>query len=117
MQNLTFGSDGGLTSKCGEAYPDDPHLCFMSPHMAEFIETPLFMFNSRFDAWQLANEFQSNWETTEEQVGSVCRWIGWWVGGWVSGKVGRLVAWFGCLAQTLKIGWLVGWLVGWFKVD
>ena len=26
------------------------------------------MFNSKYDAWQLANEFQSNWETKEEQV-------------------------------------------------
>jgi len=68
MQNLTFGSDGGLTEACQTQYPDAPHLCFMSPHMSTIIQTPLFMFNSRFDAWQLANEFQSNWETAEEQV-------------------------------------------------
>lgn len=71
MQNLTFGVDGGLTKACEASFPDEPHLCFMSPHMSQFIETPLFMFNSRFDAWQLANEFQSHWNTAEEQAGVI----------------------------------------------
>jgi hypothetical protein len=30
----------------------------MSPHMQEFIQTEYFMFNSKYDAWQLANELQ-----------------------------------------------------------
>ena len=29
MQNLTFGSDGGLTKACQVKHPDEPHLCFM----------------------------------------------------------------------------------------
>jgi hypothetical protein len=33
MQNLTFGSDGGLTAACQAKHPDHPGLCFMSPHM------------------------------------------------------------------------------------
>ena len=33
MQNLTFGSDGGLTAACQAKHPTEPHLCFMSPHM------------------------------------------------------------------------------------
>jgi hypothetical protein len=42
---------------------------FMSPHMAQFIKTPFFMFNSRFDAWQLANINQAGWKTAAEKVG------------------------------------------------
>lgn len=67
MQNLTFGSDGALTPSCQAAYPDKPHYCFMSPHMQQFIQTPFFMFNSKYDAWQLANELQTEWKTKAEQ--------------------------------------------------
>jgi hypothetical protein len=58
MQNLTFGSDGGLTSDCQTAFPNDPHYCFMSPHMQKFIKTPFYIFNSKFDAWQMGNILQ-----------------------------------------------------------
>ena len=27
MQNLTFGSDGGLTAACEAKHPTEPHLC------------------------------------------------------------------------------------------
>ena len=33
------------------------------------MKTPFFMFNSKYDAWQLGNEFQSNWATPAEQKG------------------------------------------------
>lgn len=69
MQNLTFGSDGGLTSACERMHPDEPGLCFMSPHVVPVIRTPIFMFNSKYDAWQLSNEFQSDWTTKAEQQG------------------------------------------------
>ena len=69
MQNLTFGADGGLTAACHAKYPDQPHLCFMSPHMNVFIDTPFFVFNGKYDAWQLGNEFQSGWTTKAEQLG------------------------------------------------
>ena len=69
MQNLTFGGDGGLTAACREKHPDEPHLCFMSPHMQDAIETPFFMLNSKYDAWQLGNEFQSKWDTAAERAG------------------------------------------------
>ena len=69
MQNLTFGEDGGLTKACQEKHPDEPGLCFMSPHMQDVIKTPFFMFNSKYDAWQLGSEFQSNWKTKPEQDG------------------------------------------------
>ena len=69
MQNLTFGADGGLTAACRAKHPAAPHLCFMSPHMQDVIETPFFMFNSKYDAWQLGNEFQSKWATAGEQAG------------------------------------------------
>ena len=71
MQNLTFGSDGGLTKTCQTKHPEKPWLCFMSPHMQDVIQTPFFMFNSKYDAWQLGNEFQSKWATKAEQAGVV----------------------------------------------
>jgi len=71
MQNLTFGSDGGLMETCQKAFPQSPHYCFMSPHMQQFIETPFFMFNSKYDAWQLGNELRTpdkNWVKKPEQA-------------------------------------------------
>ena len=69
MQNLTFGNDGGLTSACEQEHPTEPWLCFMSPHMNDVIDTPFFVFNSKYDHWQLQNEFQSVWTTKKEQEG------------------------------------------------
>ena len=53
-QNITEA----LLPACLAEFPDNPHLCFMSPHVVKFVETPLFMFNSRFDAWQMDNDLQ-----------------------------------------------------------
>lgn len=53
-QNAT----AALAPECIKAFPTEPHLCFMSPHMVKFIESPLFMFNSKFDAWQMSNDLQ-----------------------------------------------------------
>ena len=39
----------------------------MSPHMQAFIATPFYVFNSKYDSWQLANELQTNWVTKPEQ--------------------------------------------------
>ena len=66
MQNMSFGPDGGLTEACRLRHPTAPHLCFMSPHMVDTIETPLFMLNSRFDSWQLGNILQTNWVDADE---------------------------------------------------
>eukprot|EP00912_Choanoflagellata_sp_UC4_P000010 UC4_evm4s7 len=69
MQNLTFGEDGGLKYQCEVKHKDEPWLCFMSPHMQDVIRTPYFMFNSKFDAWQLGNIFQSPYKSKAEQQG------------------------------------------------
>ena len=53
MQNMSFGADGALSAACQAKHPDSPGLCFMSPHMQGAISTPFFMFNSKYDAWQL----------------------------------------------------------------
>jgi hypothetical protein len=53
-QNAT----GALLPSCLAAFPTSPHLCFMSPHMVRFVQSPLFVFNSRFDAWQMDNDLQ-----------------------------------------------------------
>lgn len=63
MQNMSFGADGALARACEGKHKEAPWLCFMSPHMQDAMETPFFMFNSKYDAWQLGNEFQSRWNT------------------------------------------------------
>ena len=69
MQNLTFGADGGVMSACAAAYPaNQRHYCFMAPHLARFVQTPFFVFNSRYDAWQLGNILQiDGWGTKAKQ--------------------------------------------------
>ena len=69
MQNLTSGADGGIMPACAAAFPaDQRHNCFMAPHVARFVQTPFFVFNSRFDAWQLANVLQiDGWGTKAKQ--------------------------------------------------
>lgn len=69
MQNMSFGADGGLTEACRVKHPTEPHLCFMSPHMVDTINTPLFIHNSKYDAWQLGNIFQSEFVDKAEQNG------------------------------------------------
>ena len=49
---MSFGNDGALESACQAKHPTSPGLCFMSPHMQDAIQTPFFMFNSKYDAWQ-----------------------------------------------------------------
>jgi len=68
MHNLTFGADGGLTAECQSAFASNPHYCFWSPYMHKFIRTPFFMFNSKYDAYQLARVLDvKGMETAEEQ--------------------------------------------------
>ena len=73
MQNLTFGADGGLMEACSRVYPsaDEQFYCFMSPHAQKVIQTPFFVFNSKFDAWQLGNELQTNWVDDAERAAVV----------------------------------------------
>jgi hypothetical protein len=69
MQNLTFGQGdgGGLMRACKLKHPTEPWLCFMSPHMQDVIQTPFFVFNSKYDAWQLENELKTTWSSTDKQ--------------------------------------------------
>jgi len=61
MQNLTSTPDGGLMSACTDYYSKtgDEFKCFMSPHAQAFVQTPYFMLNSKYDAWQMNNILQS----------------------------------------------------------
>eukprot|EP00966_Prymnesium_polylepis_P018669 429858-Prymnesium_polylepis.1 len=43
----------------------------MSPHMQDVVLAPIFVFNSKYDAWQLANELQTKWATKAEQAAVV----------------------------------------------
>ena len=76
MQNLTFGPDGGVMRACAAAYPaGQQHLCAMSPHMATFVQTPYFVFNSRFDAWQLSNVLQvGSWTGNSTKQGALVQY-------------------------------------------
>jgi len=56
MQNLTTGA---LLPSCLKSFPSEPHYCFMSPHMEKFIKTPFFVFNSKYDEWQMVNILQA----------------------------------------------------------
>ena len=59
MQNLTFGPSGGLMAPCQAAHSTEPWLCFLAPHAQAFVTTPMFLFNSKYDAWQLGNILQT----------------------------------------------------------
>jgi hypothetical protein len=53
MQNITAAPGGALSPRCLAAYPTDQWKCLMSPYAQRFMNTPFFMFNSKFDFWQL----------------------------------------------------------------
>jgi hypothetical protein len=55
MQNLSFGPEGGLPAACGARHRARPHECFMSPHVADSMQERFFLFNSKYDVWQLDN--------------------------------------------------------------
>ena len=71
MQNMTFGEDGGLSSACETLHPSDPLLCFMAPYVAPTVQTPTFMWNSRFDQFQLGAILQLSNFTTAQQKKAV----------------------------------------------
>ena len=42
-----------MSADCLAAFPETPERCFLAPYMQAYIQTPFFMFNSKYDAWQL----------------------------------------------------------------
>ena len=73
MQNISFGPGGALSPACRERFPDTLGLCFMAPHFADLVETPLFVLNSKFDSFQLGSVLQDypglphNWSTAADR--------------------------------------------------
>jgi len=60
MQNAT----AALKPACKMRHPTQPGLCFLAPRMAAYVTTPLFVFNSKFDQFQLGAILQvppANW--------------------------------------------------------
>ena len=56
------GSEFGLNADCLRDHADAPHKCFLAPVARRYVKTPNFLFNSKFDSWQLNNELQvSTW--------------------------------------------------------
>ena len=43
LQNMS----AGLSRRCLAANPTAPHLCFLAPHMAAFVQTPTFLLQAR----------------------------------------------------------------------
>jgi hypothetical protein len=57
MQNITAAS---LPPACVAAVdPANVHWCFMAPHVQQYVKTPFFILNSRFDSWQMDNILQA----------------------------------------------------------
>jgi len=54
-------------TKCVQAKKADGAQadCMFAPILLEYIETPLFIMNSKYDSWQLSNEADSKIETDE----------------------------------------------------
>mmetsp|Transcript_45016 Transcript_45016/g.97490 ORF Transcript_45016/g.97490 Transcript_45016/m.97490 type:complete len:408 (+) Transcript_45016:206-1429(+) len=44
---------------CLGAYATEPWRCMLTEHMAPYVQTPLFVYQSRFDAWQVRYNLQS----------------------------------------------------------
>jgi hypothetical protein len=75
MQNLTFGNDGGLMESCQRKHLKEPWLCFMSPHMQDVIQTPFFVFNSKYDAWQINEILKANpWSHNTTRQNSIVQY-------------------------------------------
>jgi len=49
---------GSLSPACQAYYGSDAWKCIMAPHAAQFVDTPWFALQSRFDTWQLGNVAQ-----------------------------------------------------------
>lgn len=57
MQNISHS--GALAPSCIEAHKSDERFkCFLAPYALPFVNTPVFLVNSKYDAWQLNNELQ-----------------------------------------------------------
>ena len=67
MQNISVAPGGALSAACVRTYGNAPHLCLMPSHLGRFVETPLFLFASKFDLWQLAHELQVAWDEPANQ--------------------------------------------------
>lgn len=70
------GSAKNLPPSCTSAM--EPSLCFFPQHVVPYVETPLFIFNSAYDAWQINNTLippnldpQRAWEHCKFQI-SAC---------------------------------------------
>merc|ERR1711957_415690 len=50
---------GGTNLKCLAAHAEEEWKCLMAPYIAEHIETPLFVMNSGYDAWQMEHILQT----------------------------------------------------------
>jgi hypothetical protein len=76
MQNLTFGGDeGGLTKACQIKHATEPWLCFMSPHMQDVIQTPFFVFNSKYDEWQINNILKASpWSHNQTRQNAIIQY-------------------------------------------
>lgn len=50
---------GGTNLKCLSANTGQEWKCLMAPYIAEHLETPVFVMNAAYDAWQMGNVLQT----------------------------------------------------------
>ena len=54
------GMNAVLHPACAAAHEDAPELCMFAPHVAAFIQTPIFVLQAKYDAWQIPSILGSN---------------------------------------------------------
>ena len=49
------GMNAALDETCVANHQEEPALCMFAPHLAPFIQTPIFALQAKYDAWQIPN--------------------------------------------------------------
>jgi hypothetical protein len=61
MMGISAGPRGALSSACVSAHQDAPHACLLPPVLYEHVRTPVFILQTTFDQWQIANVVGLPW--------------------------------------------------------
>jgi hypothetical protein len=61
MMHITGGLGGALPEACIKDHPAAPHKCLLPAVLQQYIATPFFLMQTKFDQWQLANVVGLGW--------------------------------------------------------
>jgi hypothetical protein len=53
-------ASGGTNLKCLAANTAAPWRCLLAPYIAPHVQTPMYIMNSAYDAWQMGNILKAN---------------------------------------------------------